>query len=167
MTIPILLGSSREGRVSDRAATYVATFLTERGVTTQIIDPRDYPSKPSMERSNPEPWATLMASADGLVIVSPEYNHGYPAPLKTMIDSLHLQYAQKPVAICGTSGGGLGGAVAELLSRNLPTPQEFIGMPDRFGESGEPDELLTKYHMKSSDIVEAAKKVISRKNASS
>ena len=44
--------------------------------------------------------------------------------------------------------GGLGGAVAELLSRNLPTPQEYIGMPDHFGESGEPDELLTKYHMK-------------------
>jgi transketolase len=60
--------------------------------------------------------------------------------------------------------GGLGGAVAELLSRNIPTPQEYIGMPDHFGESGEPDELLTKYRMKSKDIVEAVKKVISRKN---
>jgi transketolase len=61
--------------------------------------------------------------------------------------------------------GGLGGAVSELLSRNLPTPQEFIGMPDHFGESGQPDELLTKYHMKAKDIVEAAKKVITRKNS--
>ncbi len=61
--------------------------------------------------------------------------------------------------------GGLGGAVAELLSRNLPTPQEFIGMPDRFGESGQPDELLEKYHMKAKDIVIAIKKVIVRKNS--
>jgi transketolase len=60
--------------------------------------------------------------------------------------------------------GGLGGAVAEILSRNLPTPQEYIGMPDHFGESGEPDELLEKYGMKSHHIVEAVKKVISRKN---
>jgi transketolase len=60
--------------------------------------------------------------------------------------------------------GGLGGAVAEVLARNIPTPIEFIGMPDRFGESGEPDELLEKYHMKAKDIVEAAKRAIKRKN---
>ena len=61
--------------------------------------------------------------------------------------------------------GGLGGAVAELLAKNLPTPQEFIGMPDHFGESGAPDELLEKYHMKAKDVVEAVKKVILRKNS--
>jgi len=61
--------------------------------------------------------------------------------------------------------GGLGGAIAELLSKNLPTPQEYIGMPDHFGESGEPDELLEKYGMKSHHIVSAVKKVISRKNS--
>lgn len=60
--------------------------------------------------------------------------------------------------------GGLGGAVAEILSRNFPTPMEYIGMPDSFGESGAPDELLTKYKMKSKDIIEAAKRVIKRKN---
>lgn len=61
--------------------------------------------------------------------------------------------------------GGLGGAVSEFLSRNLPTPQEYIGMPDHFGESGEPDELLTKYNMKSGDIINAVKRVIARVNA--
>lgn len=61
--------------------------------------------------------------------------------------------------------GGLGGAIAELLSRNLPTPQEYVGMPDHFGESGKPDELLEKYHMKAKDIAIAVKKVILRKNS--
>jgi transketolase len=59
----------------------------------------------------------------------------------------------------------LGGAVAEVLSQNYPVPHEFIGMPDSFGESGTADELLTKYKMKSKDIVDAAKKVISRKSS--
>lgn len=61
--------------------------------------------------------------------------------------------------------GGLGGAVAEVLARNYPVPMEFIGMPDHFGESGEPDELLKKYGMKSVDIIEAVKKVVKRKNS--
>jgi len=59
--------------------------------------------------------------------------------------------------------GGLGGAVAEALSRNYPVPMEFVGMPDCFGESGAPDELLTKYAMKSKNIVEATIKVVARK----
>lgn len=59
--------------------------------------------------------------------------------------------------------GGLGGAVSEVLAKKFPTPIEFIGMPDSFGESGEPDELLKKYKMKAKDIVEAVKKVIKRR----
>lgn len=59
--------------------------------------------------------------------------------------------------------GGLGGAVAEVLAKNAPVPMEFIGMQDVFGESGDPDELLTKYGMKSKDIRAAAKKVVRRK----
>lgn len=59
--------------------------------------------------------------------------------------------------------GGLGGAVSELLSKNFPTPQEFVGMQDSFGESGDPDELLVKYHLKSKDINEAVRRVIARK----
>jgi transketolase len=61
--------------------------------------------------------------------------------------------------------GGLGGAIAELLSKNFPVPIEFVGMQDSFGESGEPNELLEKFGMKSKNIVEAVKKVVVRKNA--
>ncbi|MCE1248578.1 MAG: transketolase family protein [Firmicutes bacterium] len=59
--------------------------------------------------------------------------------------------------------GGLGGAVAETLARNNPVPQEFIGMPDSYGESGKPRELMEKYGMSSTAIIEAVKKVIARK----
>lgn len=59
--------------------------------------------------------------------------------------------------------GGLGGAVAELLGRTHPAPIEFIGMQDRYGESGTADELLAKFHMKSVDIIEAVQRVLKRK----
>jgi transketolase len=59
--------------------------------------------------------------------------------------------------------GGLGGAVAETLARNFPTPIEMIGMKNSFGESGTPNELLTKYAMKSASIIEAVKMVLARK----
>lgn len=61
--------------------------------------------------------------------------------------------------------GGLGGAVAEVLSRNYPVPMEFVGMPDCFGESGTPEELLIKYGMKAKNIIEAVKRVIPRKSS--
>jgi transketolase len=61
--------------------------------------------------------------------------------------------------------GGLGGAVAEVLARNFPVPIEFVGMPDSFGESGEPRELLVKYKMTANDIVNAVRRVIRRKKS--
>ncbi len=60
--------------------------------------------------------------------------------------------------------GGLGGAVAEVLTQNFPVPIEFIGVKDKFGQSGTPDELLEHYGMGESHILEACKKVIGRKN---
>jgi transketolase len=59
--------------------------------------------------------------------------------------------------------GGLGDAVAQLLARQLPTPIEYVGMDDSFGESGTPDELLVKYGMDTPHIVAAAVKAIARK----
>jgi len=59
--------------------------------------------------------------------------------------------------------GGLGGAVAEALAKHVPTPIEFIGMQDTFGESGPPDKLIEKYGMAPKDIIAAAKKALKRK----
>ncbi len=59
--------------------------------------------------------------------------------------------------------GGLGDSVAQCLALNLPTPQEYVAVNDSFGESGKPEDLLTKYGLSPQDIVKAAKKAISRK----
>ncbi len=59
--------------------------------------------------------------------------------------------------------GGMGSAVAEVVSESFPVPIEFIGMKDSFGESGTADELLKKYQMSADAIFKAAKKVLKRK----
>lgn len=59
--------------------------------------------------------------------------------------------------------GGLGDAVAQVLSQELPSPQEYVAVNDKFGESGTPEELMAKYGLEAVDVVAAAKKVIARK----
>jgi transketolase len=59
--------------------------------------------------------------------------------------------------------GGLGDAVAQVLARKMPAPQEYVAVNDSFGESGTPDELMKKYGLDTADIVAAAELVLSRK----
>jgi len=59
--------------------------------------------------------------------------------------------------------GGLGDSISQLLSRNNPVPQEYVGVNDTFGESGTPAELMTKYGIDTDNVVEAAQKAIQRK----
>jgi transketolase len=59
--------------------------------------------------------------------------------------------------------GGLGDSIAQLLIKNMPVPQEYIAVNDSFGESGTPDQLMTKYGLDTENIIEAVKKVIKRK----
>jgi len=59
--------------------------------------------------------------------------------------------------------GGMGSAVSEILSQNYPAPMEIIGVQDRFGESGEPAQLLEKFGLTAKNVIKAAKKAIKRK----
>jgi len=85
-----------------------------------------------------------------------------PLDTKTIIS-----YAEKTRAIVTAEEhlgvGGLGSAVSEVLSQNCPVPIEMIAIKDRFGQSGESEELLKEYALTANDIVQAVKKVISRK----
>ncbi|HSH65871.1 MAG TPA: transketolase C-terminal domain-containing protein, partial [Bacteroidia bacterium] len=60
--------------------------------------------------------------------------------------------------------GGLGDSIAQLLAKELPTPLEAVAVNDSFGESGTPDQLMTKYGLDAVNIVSAVKKVINRKH---
>ncbi len=87
--------------------------------------------------------------------------------VKPLDEAMVLEVAKKCGAVVSVEEhqvvGGLGGAIAELLAKKLPTPMEFIGMQGVFGESGAPLELIEKYGMGVKDIVAAVKKVLKRK----
>ena len=89
-------------------------------------------------------------------------SHTIPLDEKTILDA-----ALKCGAVVTVEehqiAGGMGSAVSELLSQNMPTPMEFIGMKGTFGESGDPNELIEKYEMDAKSIKEAVKKVLKRK----
>ncbi|OGI87662.1 transketolase [Candidatus Nomurabacteria bacterium RIFCSPLOWO2_01_FULL_33_24] len=88
--------------------------------------------------------------------------------IKPMDNKTILKYAQKAGAVVTVEehqiAGGMGSAVAELLAKEYPVPIEFIGVNDRFGQSGTPDELIEYYGMGVGSIKEAVKKVIKRKS---
>lgn len=87
--------------------------------------------------------------------------------VKPLDEKTIIEAAQKTGAVVSVEehqiNGGLGSAIAETLSRNFPVPQEYIGVQNRFGESGEPGELVEAFGMGIVSIKEAVKKVIARK----
>ncbi len=89
------------------------------------------------------------------------------ASIKPIDDKKIVELAKKIGAVVTVEEhqvqGGLGGAVAEVLAKHAPTPIEFIGMQNSFGESGAPAELIKKYGMDVKDIKAAAKRAIRRK----
>src|SRR6476661_11096621 len=94
-------------------------------VTTMLIDVRklDLSSMDAGEAIKDAAFSEAVRQADGLVIVAPEYNHGYPGILKHVLDTNLKEYIHKPVGLCGVSAGGFGGTrVVESL---LPVMREL------------------------------------------
>lgn len=113
MFIPIILGTARTGRNSLLPAKYILDQVTKAGLETQLLDVKDNrleATDNSLNSPISKEYAKIIDRADGLIIVSPEYNHGYPGELKMMLDMAYKEYFHKPVGICGVSIGILGGA---------------------------------------------------------
>ena len=117
--IAIISSSVRSGRASHRVALYFRNYLVENNLAeADIIDLQQYNFPVFNERlkfqENPSPEALEFAErirmADGVIIVVPEYNGGYPASIKNAIDLLTIEWRRKPVAISTVSDGIFGGS---------------------------------------------------------
>lgn len=119
--IPIISSSVREGRKSHYVSLYFQHYLTDNQLaTTEMIDLKYY-GFPIFENtlktlSDPSEgvlcFAKKIKSSDGIIIVTPEYNGGYPASLKNAIDLLYDEWKHKPVGIATVSSGPFGGSQA-------------------------------------------------------
>ncbi len=152
LNIPILLGTSRQGRHSEKAAHWVHARMAERpDIQTRWFDVCDFHLPPddygqALKERFPE-WRDAIVDADGLVIVAPEYNHGYPGALKSVLDLLLREYVHKAVALVGVSAGPFGGI--RLIESLVPMVRElglvvtftdltFPKVGEAFDEQGNP-----------------------------
>ncbi|MBI3963819.1 MAG: NAD(P)H-dependent oxidoreductase [Candidatus Kerfeldbacteria bacterium] len=148
LTVPILLGTAREGRQSEKVAQYVLAQAKAYGFDSTLVDIRDHVT-PMTVRKKDDPtagvaWENIVKAADALIIVSPEYNHGYPGELKILLDKLYKQYTDLPVAICSVSDGRYGGArliehfqpILANFKMRFAGSVAFATVPDLFDAAG-------------------------------
>src|SRR5258705_13966087 len=104
--IPVILGTARKGRESEHAAKFVFEQTKKRaGVETEFIDVRTLPMKldDAGEQMKDPKFSATIERCDGLIIVTPEYNHSFPGLLKHALDMNLEEYIHKAVGICGVS----------------------------------------------------------------
>lgn len=124
--IPVILGTPRQERMSEHVARFVLSEVEQRaGVETGLIDVRElnFPTTDAGEAIKDEGFSRACARADALVIIAPEYNHGYPGMLKHALDTNLKEYIHKAVGVCGVSAGGFGGA--RVIENLLPVLREL------------------------------------------
>jgi NAD(P)H-dependent FMN reductase len=158
--IPIILGTARQGRESEHVAQFVFEQAKKRaGVETQLLDVRELPMRldDAGEQMKDPKFSATIERCDGLIIVTPEYNHGYPGLLKHALDMNLKEYIHKAVGICGVSAGSFGGA--RVIENLLPVLRELglvmIFEDVNFGKVGslfdERGQLLDENHVRRVD----------------
>jgi NAD(P)H-dependent FMN reductase len=128
LNLPVLLGTNRKLRNSVWPARWLVGEMQKRPeIQTRLFDvaefalPQDDYGQEIKDRF-PE-WREAIIQADGLVIVTPEYNHGYPGALKAVLDLLLKEYIHKAVAFVGVSAGPWGGT--RVIESMVPMAREL------------------------------------------
>jgi NAD(P)H-dependent FMN reductase len=124
--IPLILGTARQGRESEHVARFVFEQTNKRAkVETELIDVRNLPMRldDAGEQMKDPAFSATIERCDGLILVTPEYNHGYPGLLKHALDMNLTEYVHKAVGICGVSAGPMGGA--RVIENLLPVMREL------------------------------------------
>ena len=136
LLLPVLLGTNRKNRNSVHPARWLVGEMEKRGeIQTRLFDASDFALPhddygQGIKHLFPE-WRDTIIQADGLVIVTPEYNHGYPGVLKAVLDLLLKEYIHKPVAFVGVSAGRWGGT--RVIEAMVPMVRE-LGLAVTFSD---------------------------------
>jgi NAD(P)H-dependent FMN reductase len=146
--LPLILGTSRQGRKSEHVANFILGEMKKRPeIETDLIDVRTLKmtlDNAGGDMQDPE-YAKKINRADGIAIVVPEYNHSCPGLLKHALDMCLKEYVHKAVAFCGVSAGPFGGA--RVIENMVPVMRElglvvtftdvnFSRVGDAFDEAG-------------------------------
>ena len=155
LVIPVILGTPRKGRMSENAARLMVSRLELRdGVETELVDVATLPIgvDDAGEQAKDPDFSEQMNRSDALVLVAPEYNHGYPGLMKHVLDTNLKEYIHKAAGVVGVSAGIFGGA--RMIQNLNPVLRElglvpifwdvnFTTVQSRFDDDGALlDELL-------------------------
>jgi NAD(P)H-dependent FMN reductase len=124
--LPVILGTPRQGRLSEHAARFVFEEVSKRpDMTTELIDIRNLrlSSEDAGEAIKDAQFSATVNRADGLILVVPEYNHSFPGLLKHVLDSNLKEYIHKAAGVCGVSAGPFGGA--RMIQSLVPVLREL------------------------------------------
>ncbi|MCW7541738.1 NAD(P)H-dependent oxidoreductase [Aquabacterium sp. A7-Y] len=139
LRLALIYGSAREGRFCDVVGRWAAERVVRDGrFAVDVVDPA------APEGASPPRLDERIAQADAFLVVTPEYNHGYPAALKALIDTVGEPWHAKPVAFVsygGVSGGlraveQLRQVFAELHAVTVRDTVSFANAPERFDAEG-------------------------------
>lgn len=140
--ILVIIGSTRQGRYGEHVARWLMRHLIERhDAEYELVDLRDYPlpffdspTPPKTGRYEPQalPWAEKVASGDAYIVVTPEYNRGYPAVLKNALDHLYREWNRKPIAFVSYGASSAGYRATEQL-RAVAEELEMIPIREQVG----------------------------------
>ena len=128
LLLPVLLGTNRKQRISVHPARWLVSEMQKRSeIETRLFDVGDFALPQDdygqgLKDRFPE-WRDTIIKADGLVIVTPEYNHGYPGALKAVLDLLLKEYIHKAVGLVGVSAGPWGGT--RVIEAMVPMVREL------------------------------------------
>jgi NAD(P)H-dependent FMN reductase len=140
LKIKVILGTTRQQRLGEQPAKWIADKAKEKGLDVEILDLRDYPlpffdeamspTMAVMKGAYPYPvsakWTEKIGEADGFIMTVAEYNHGYAAVLKNAFDYVSKEWNKKPVAFVGYGSVGAARAVEQL--RPVVAEQQMVSV---------------------------------------
>lgn len=148
MTLALIYGSARQGRFCDTVASWLIRELSTSDVfSLTIIDPQRFRSARGERPGDMAEWMERkVAEADAFIVITPEYNHGYPAALKELIDSVYEPWHAKPVAFVSYGGASGGIRAVEQLRQvfgelHAVTMRDGVAFPkawSKFDAAGNP-----------------------------
>lgn len=151
-TVGIIVGSTRPGRVGDQVARWVHEHTTAANVSVDLIDlaevalpffdEAEHPSSGLYANAHTQRWSRRIQSLDALVLVIPEYNHSFSAPVKNALDFLSAEWQRKPVAMVGYGMTSAGTRAVQALTPvvvalgMIPAGAVYLPLRARIDDSG-------------------------------
>lgn len=124
--LPVIIGTSRQGRLTEPAANFVFGQASKRGdIESELVDIRKIQLRndDAGEAIKDSQFSDTVTRADGLILVVPEYNHSFPGLLKHVLDTNLKEYIHKAVGVCGVSAGPFGGT--RMIQSLVPVLREL------------------------------------------